>query len=96
LIRTAMKTRLPDLVRLNQKRGLQAADLCARLRADAEMMDACLDELERGKASEYVDIARLREAWRVVRQEDDRIGFREASGVLMRSIMAGLFVNQST
>ena len=95
LIRVAMKTRLPDLVRLNQKRGLQAADLCARLRADAEMMDACLDELERGKASEYVDVTRLREAWRVVLQEDDRIGFREASEVLMRSIMVGLFVNQS-
>jgi asparagine synthase (glutamine-hydrolysing) len=96
LIRTAMKSRLPDLVRLNQKRGLQSADLCVRLRADADMMDACLDELERGRARDYLDLSRLRESWRVVRQEDDRVGFREASVVLMRSIMAGLFVNQST
>jgi hypothetical protein len=95
LIRTAMKSRLPDLVRLNQKRGLQSADLCVRLRADAEMMDACLDELERGRARDYLDLSRLRESWRVVRQEDDRVGFREARVVLMRSIMAGLFVNQS-
>jgi asparagine synthase (glutamine-hydrolysing) len=95
LIRTAMKSRLPDLVRLNQKRGLQAADLCVRLRADEETMEACLDELQRGAAREYLDMSRLRESWRVVRQEDDRVGFREASEVLMRSIMAGLFVNQS-
>jgi hypothetical protein len=30
-----------------------------------------------------------------VTQEHDRGGFREASDVLMRSVMAGLFVNQS-
>lgn len=94
LIRAAMKSRLPDLVRLNQKRGLQSADICVRLRADAETMEACLDELERGPACDYLDLARLRESWRVVRQEDDRAGFQEASQVLMRSVMAGLFVNQ--
>jgi asparagine synthase (glutamine-hydrolysing) len=95
LIRTAMKSRLPDLVRLNQKRGLQAADICVRLRADAEMMEACLDEVAAGPACDYLDLDRLRESWRVVRQEDDRVGFREAGVVLLRSIMVGLFVNQS-
>lgn len=95
LIRTAMKSRLPDMVRLNQKRGLQAADLCARLRADPYTMDACLDELEAGPASGYLDMSRLRKSWRVVNQEDDRVGFAEASEVLLRSVMVGLFVNQS-
>lgn len=95
LIRTAMKTRLPEMVRLNQKRGLHAADLCARLRADAHAMHACLDELTAGPANDYLDMERLRKSWRVVTQEDDRIGFREASDVLMRSVMVGLFVNQS-
>jgi len=95
LIRTAMKSRLPDMVRLNQKRGLHAPDLCSRLRADSYTMDACLDELEAGPANDYLDLARLRKSWRVVTQEHDRGGFREASDVLMRSVMAGLFVNQS-
>lgn len=95
LIRTAMKSRLPDMVRLNRKRGLHAADLCSRLRADPYTMDACLDELEAGPANEYLDMARLRKSWRLVTQADDRVGFREASDVLLRSVMAGLFVNQS-
>ena len=94
LMRAAMRTRLPEMVRMNQKRGLQAADLCVRLRADSEMMEACLEELDAGPARHYVDLEKLREAWRVVRKENDESAFYQASVVLMRSIMAGLFVNQ--
>ena len=45
LIREAMAGTLPDDVRLNRQRGLQAADLVPRLRASAAEVETALAEV---------------------------------------------------
>lgn len=92
LMRAAMADRLPDEVRLNRRRGLQAADIIPRLRADRDAMEACLDELARGDAIHYVSLPRLRQVWQDVLARDDRATHIAAKAVLLRGIMVGLFV----
>jgi asparagine synthase (glutamine-hydrolysing) len=93
LIREAMRGRLPDEVRLNRRKGKQAADLVPRLRASAEEVDGALDELALGPAADYVDVQYMRETWRLIQREDTRETLRKAGTVLMRGIMGGLYVN---
>jgi asparagine synthase (glutamine-hydrolysing) len=93
LIREAMKDRLPDIVRLNRRRGLQAADLVPRLRNSAEELERALGEIEGGPAAEYVCIPAMRAAWDTVRTGESPAAHRLAVCVLTRGIMAGLFVN---
>jgi asparagine synthase (glutamine-hydrolysing) len=93
LIREAMKDRLPHTVRLNRRRGLQAADLVPRLRGSSEELERVLEEIEGGPAAEYVCIPALRAAWGTVRTQDNPGAHRLAVSVLTRGIMAGLFVN---
>lgn len=93
LIREAMKGRLPDEVRLNRKRGLQAADLVLRLRACAGEVDTALDELACGPADAYVNVPYMRDVWQIIRAEDTLEARRKAATILTRGIMAGLWVN---
>ena len=93
LIREAMRGRLPDEVRLNRRRGRQAADLVPRLRASAEEVDAALDELDRGPAADYVDVSYMREVFALIQREDTPEALHKAGPVLMRGIMGGLYVN---
>lgn len=93
LIRAAMRDHLPDQVRLNRRRGLQAADLAPRLRACAAEVEEALDELARGPAAEYVHVAHMRRAWRVIQTQDIPEVYIKAVSILTRGIMAGLFVN---
>jgi asparagine synthase (glutamine-hydrolysing) len=93
LIREAMQGRLPDAVRLNRRRGRQAADLVPRLRNSAAAVETALAEIERGPASAFVSVAALRRAWKRVRIEDTPDAFLLSVSVLTRGIMAGLFVN---
>ncbi len=92
LMRTAMIGVLPDEVRLNRRRGLQAADIILRLRRDRDAMEACLDELERGNSIHYVNLPRLRQVWGQVLTRDDWETHTAAKAVLLRGIMVGLFV----
>jgi asparagine synthase (glutamine-hydrolysing) len=93
LIRQAMQDRLPDEVRLNRRRGRQAGDLVPRLRASGDEVEQALDECARGPAARYLAISRMRSVWHRVRAEDSADVFALAGTVLMRGIMAGLFVN---
>jgi asparagine synthase (glutamine-hydrolysing) len=93
LIREAMRGRLPDEVRLNRRRGRQAADLVPRLRAAPAEVESALDEIAKGPGAAYVSVIRLRQAWDRIKTKDDHESFRLAVAVLMRGIMAGLFVN---
>jgi asparagine synthase (glutamine-hydrolysing) len=94
LIRTAMAGRVPDAVRLNRRRGVQSADIIMRLRADRDAMEACLDELARGEAVNYVNLPALRRVWQDVQVRDDDDTYLAAKSVLLRGIMVGLFVQQ--
>jgi asparagine synthase (glutamine-hydrolysing) len=94
LIRAAMLGRLPDAVRLNQRRGRQAGDIVPRLRASASEVEAALTELAGGPAADYVDVSHMREVWRTIQTQATPEAFRNSITVLTRGIMAGLFVNQ--
>lgn len=93
LIREAMRDRLPDEVRLNRIRGIQAGDLIPRLRASAGEVNTTLEELARGPAAEYVDVPYLREVWGMAQTQDTIEAFYKSGTVLTRGIMAGLWVN---
>jgi asparagine synthase (glutamine-hydrolysing) len=93
LLREAMRDRLPDQVRLNRRHGLQAADLVPRLRAAGADVERALDELAAGPGGDYVDVGRLREAWRSIQVQDTPAAWTQAVLVLTRGIMAGLHAN---
>ena len=93
LIRAAMDGRLPDAVRLNRRRGRQAADLVPRLRACRDEVEDALDACERGAAADYLDVEHMRRVWHRIETEDNVDVFHLAMTVLTRGIMAGLFVN---
>ncbi len=93
LIRKSMQDRLPDAVRLNRRRGRQAGDLVPRLRASADEVEQALDECGQGPAADYLAIGRMRSVWQRARVEDSADIFALATTVLMRGLMAGLFVN---
>ncbi len=93
LIREAMKGRLPDQVRLNRSRGLQAADMVPRLRASVRDVEEALGELAAGPAAEFVDVEYMRQVWRIVQTEDSPRANVFSKQILLRGIMAGLFVN---
>jgi asparagine synthase (glutamine-hydrolysing) len=93
LIRAAMKDRLPDAVRLNRLRGIQAADLVPRLRACRGEVEDALEECACGAAADYLDVPHMRRVWHRIETEDNIDVFRLAITVLTRGIMAGLFVN---
>jgi len=97
LIREAMKGRLPDVVRLNRRTGLQAGDLVPRLRHSADEVEGALSEISSGPGAGYVDVSRMRSVWDRIggaTGEDTPESFRLAVSVLTRGIMAGLFVNR--
>lgn len=93
LIREAMRGRLPEKVRCNDRIGQQAGDLVPRLRAHAAEVFAALEEVAAGPGAEYVDTAKMAEVWRRVQTEDSPTAFRLSATLLTRGIMAGLFVN---
>lgn len=96
LIRTAMKGRLPDEVRLNRNTGIQAADIVPRLRVCAGEVEEALNELQSGPAAAYVDVPYMYEVWRMIQTQDTPEAFRKAVTVITRGIMAGLFVNYAS
>jgi asparagine synthase (glutamine-hydrolysing) len=93
LVREAMQGRLPDQVRLNRKRGRQNADIVPRLRGCAAEVENVLDELVRSPAAEYVDVEYMRRVWRMNQTHDTSEVRVAANQILLRGIMAGLFVN---
>ncbi len=93
LIREAMRGRVPEQVRLNRRKGLQAADLVNRLRACAEDVSTALEELRAGPAAAFVDVDHMGNAWRAIQREDSIETHRLAVSVLTRGIMGGLFAN---
>ena len=96
LIRQAMKGILPDPIRLNRMRGRQAADLLTRLRAHPSDMEEALHELSEGASRAYLNLPLMRTVWHSVKSEGSQDLFNLGATVLMRGIMAGLFVNRLT
>lgn len=93
LIRKAMQGKLPDEVRLNRYRGVQGADLVSRLHTCQGEIEAVLTALAQGPAAGYVDVEYMRQVWCMVQKQNTPEVYQLAGNVLMRGLMAGLFVN---
>jgi asparagine synthase (glutamine-hydrolysing) len=87
LIRRALAGRVPDSVRLNRRRGLQAADLGRRLLADRDAVEAALAEIATAlQAPGWVDVTELERLWAAVQQRPDDLPLQFARG-----LQVGLF-----
>jgi len=93
LIRRAMQGLLPDTVRLNQRVGIQAADIGPRLRTCMPEVYAALDQLARcRRASEMLDLHKMREAAAALEQPGAPIRTDRLNAILLRGLSVGLFV----
>ncbi len=92
IIREAMAGILPDKVRLNQKRGLQAADIGYRLRDSADEVEAALNALSQTEAADYLDLKKIREAFTNVLTDVNKNNTNLAGIVLLRGLDAALFI----
>lgn len=93
LMRAAMAGLLPDEVRLNTKRGWQSADLAGRLLASGEEVEAALSEVDTPRANPYLDLGKMRNAWVDVCQKATPQSTHRAGTILLRGLMAGLYLN---
>lgn len=96
MMRAALAGLLPDKVRLNQQRGRQSADLAGRLLASAEEVETALAAVDASPANAYVDAAKLRRAWADVQAEATAHSTHRAGTILLRGLMAGLFLNRES
>jgi asparagine synthase (glutamine-hydrolysing) len=93
IIRAAMKDIMPDGIRLNRRRGRQAADLGQRLVDSSEEVDEALQELDASPmAREHLSLVRMQEVWRSLRQRATSQNTHQAVTILARGIMAGLYL----
>ena len=90
VLRTMMKDRLPDKVRLSPKKGLQSADLTARLYAHRDEMDRMLDEMEKAGFGRIADIKRIRTEWQLLQADPENYPMNTAAHPL-RAIAAYMF-----
>jgi asparagine synthase (glutamine-hydrolysing) len=93
LIRRAMKGLLPDEVRLNTRRGMQAADLGHRLLAERPQVQAVLAQLGESKlAREVLDLPKMNRVWQALQQQVNARTTEESMTILTRGMMAGMFL----
>jgi asparagine synthase (glutamine-hydrolysing) len=91
ILRAAMKDMLPEVVRLNRRLGMQAADVGHRLLASAAEVDRTLQELElSAMAQSYLDLARMRRGWETLKQGVGPETTHASITILTRGMMAGL------
>nr|WP_319573288.1 asparagine synthase-related protein [uncultured Draconibacterium sp.] len=82
VLRTMMKGRLPDVVRLNTKKGKQSSDLPARLCVHKEEMDDILKEMEFSGFGRIVDMERIRKIWEKIQAEPANYPVKSAFCIL--------------
>ena len=85
IVRTMMKDKLPDVVRLNTKKGRQSADLPARLLAHSQEMDNLINEIENSTFSRFIDMNKMNTAWQGTKNSSSNVDFFDIGG-LMRAI----------
>jgi asparagine synthase (glutamine-hydrolysing) len=93
LNRRAMEGLLPSEVQWNHRRGLQAADLGHRLRAQAESCHGWLDSMDQSAACrERLDLPRMRQILHALQIRVDSDGTAQGVTVLTRGLGVGRFL----
>ncbi len=93
LIRRAMQGLLPDAVRLNNRRGLQAADLGYRLLAELPRVQAMMARLEQSSlAREVLDLPKMNGVLLALQKEVNATTTKQCGAILTRGMMAGMFL----
>jgi asparagine synthase (glutamine-hydrolysing) len=95
LIRRAMQGYLPDAVRLNNRRGLQAADLGQRVLDNREEVEAAIAKMEKHDlACQVLDLPRMANVLASMQHTLTLQNTVDCRTILMRGIMSGLFLLQ--
>ena len=95
LVRRAMDGLLPPEVQWNTIRGRQAADVALRLLDHRDEMEAVLGSLESAPAvTEYLNLPALRSTWQALQAHVTPQTAQQATTLLLRGVMAGLFLRQ--
>ncbi len=93
LLRRAAAGVIPEKIRWNVVRGKQAADIGLRLMDYRQEMEDAMGLLEASTAaSSYMDIGILRKVWKDLLKEVTPDTNRRAASILLRGVMAGLFI----
>ena len=93
LIRRAMQGLLPDEVRLNRRRGLQAADHGYRLLAELPEVQAMLTRLEQSTlACQVLDLAKMKGVLQALQKEVNARTTATCEMILARGMLAGMFL----
>lgn len=93
LIRRAMQELLPDKVRLNQRKGLQAADIGYRLLNSFSEVRQTLERLQKSElATQVLDLAKMERVLLSLENRVTRKNSIQCSTILMRGLMSGLFL----
>jgi asparagine synthase (glutamine-hydrolysing) len=93
LIRRAMMGLLPDEVRLNTRRGRQAADLGHRLLAELPQVQALLSQLEACELARTVlDLPKMQSVLAALQAEVNYKTTTQSMTILTRGLMAGMFL----
>lgn len=93
LIRGAMAGLLPDEVRLNTRRGRQAADLGHRLLAELPQVQEVMAQLEASKlARQVLDLPKMSGVLAALKKEVNRTTTRRCGTILTRGLMTGMFL----
>ncbi len=93
LIRRAMRGYLPDAVRLNTRRGLQAADLGQRALESHAEIQAALERLKQHElARQMLDLPRMEGVLASLQSGVSAQNTAACGVILMRGLMTGLFL----
>jgi asparagine synthase (glutamine-hydrolysing) len=88
-----MRGLLPDVVRLNQTKGLQAADLGYRVVAHAAEIQAVLQRLRgSGLARQVLDLDKMTAVLDSLQRGVTRANSSDGGTILLRGLMSGLFL----
>jgi asparagine synthase (glutamine-hydrolysing) len=82
ILRTMMKGKLPDMVRLNTKKGKQSSDVPARLYAHREEMDRIFAEMEASGFGRIADMERIQTEWKKLKTDCDNYSVNQAAHFL--------------
>lgn len=90
-----MRQQLPDAVLFNQRKGLQAADIAGRIRAEAEPIQATLEALAKDPfASHCLDLPRMQQLLTTFRStpQPNPALIKKLQMILLRGIGVGKFL----